>query len=80
MPLLVQLMIVSDRINNKSKWLKFVEACEESNVLIEVVVHEKNMFKCIVGNQWNFMSRFSAIPETTTPYSVRTVYMIHAKT
>ena len=56
-------MIVSDRIHNKTRWLEFIDECEQSNVPIDLVVYEKNMFKCTVRHPWNFVSHFRPIPE-----------------
>lgn len=63
LPPVILLMIVCDQIYNKTRWLKFMDECEQNNVPIELVVYEKHMFKCTVRHPWNFISRFRPIPE-----------------
>ena len=75
LPPIVLLMIISDRIHNKSRWLHFIEECDRNNVPIELVVYEKNMFKCTVRHAWNFISRFRPIPELY--HAVQRVHGLH---
>lgn len=75
LPPVVLLMIVSsDRIFNKSRWLHFIDECERNNVPIELVVDEANMYNCTVHRPSNFISRFRPIPELY-PYVRRTLHI-----